>query len=201
MVTVKIYIEGGSAQDKSIYSLFREAWSKFFESAGLKGRMPKAIPSFGRHDTYRDFCLAFNNARPNERILLLIDSEKPLVKNESIWKQLSKESMPPPEGAGEEHIFLMIQVMETWFLADIDALNLYFRPDFKATKIPKWNDLESVPKESVFKALEDATASCPKKQYAKGKISFELLKAVSTKKVTEKCPSAARLIEHLKQIS
>ena len=72
----------------------------------------------------------------------------------------------------------MVQIMETWFLADRVALQKYFGAKFKQNALKKWPKLEDVPKLTVLNALASATASCSKR-YSKGKISFELLARIS----------------------
>ena len=87
--------------------------------------------------------------------------------------------------------------METWLLADSEALREYFGSKFKANKIPAWPDLEAVGKQRVFEVLDQATAGCDEKCYAKGKISFEVLAKISPQKVAGKCPHAKRLLDFL----
>ena len=88
----------------------------------------------------------------------------------------------------------MVQVMETWLIADTDALQAYFGPNFKSQKIPAWADLEIVPKLKIFDALEKASADCVEKQYAKGKVSFGLLGTIDPEKVKLHCSHAARFL-------
>ena len=71
----------------------------------------------------------------------------------------------------------MVQVMETWFLADRDALRNCFGAQFAENALRQWPELEAVPKQTVLDALQRATARC-QKRYAKGKVSFELLAQV-----------------------
>lgn len=68
----------------------------------------------------------------------------------------------------------MVQVMETWFLADRELLRGYFDEQFTEAPLRAWPSLEAVPKVTVLSALERATAGCGKK-YSKGKVSYELL--------------------------
>ena len=93
----------------------------------------------------------------------------------------------------------MLQVMETWFLADRAALQEYFGTKFKANKIKNWPRLENVKKCQVFKVLSTATALC-KKKYSKGKISFELLAHVDPVRVEAACPHAKALLEKLRAV-
>ena len=47
----------------------------------------------------------------------------------------------------------MVQVMETWLLADRQALRRYFGPQFADSALPHWPELERVPKDAVLDAL------------------------------------------------
>ena len=93
----------------------------------------------------------------------------------------------------------MVQVMETWFLADRNALQTYFGERFTADAIRQWPQLEEVPKETVFDALEKATAGCSK-PYAKGKVAFELLKHTNAVLVEAACPHAKSLLDRLRAL-
>ena len=50
----------------------------------------------------------------------------------STWRHiLDRDKWHRPEGVGDDQDFLMVQVMETWFLADRAALQEYFGAKFK----------------------------------------------------------------------
>ena len=91
--------------------------------------------------------------------------------------EILRSGWTKPVGADEEDAFLMVQVMETWFLVDRDALREYFGSRFAENALGQWAELEDVPKGAVLDALRKATARCPKR-YAKGRVSFELLAQV-----------------------
>jgi hypothetical protein len=93
----------------------------------------------------------------------------------------------------------MVRVMETWFLADRAALRNYFGSKLKEKTLVEWPELESVPKEKVFNALEKATAVCMTK-YAKGRVSFELLSTLNPAEVQKRCPHAQRLLSRLQNL-
>jgi len=197
MVNIKIYIEGGG-DGKDLDSRFREAWSKFFKAAGLEGRMPSPVRGKGRVHTFDLFCTAIQHLRPNEMALLLLDSEDAVAANQTIWQHLKiRDNMDKPRQATDNHAHLMVQVMETWLLADPDTLRAYFGSDFKPNKIPAWPDLEAMSKQHIFDTLASATAACSDKRYAKGKISFEILGKIDPEKVKQKCSSAKRFLDFL----
>ena len=54
----------------------------------------------------------------------------------------------------------MVQLMETWFLADRAALKKHFGEQFKETALKRWPQLEAVRKKTVLDALKKATNNC-----------------------------------------
>jgi Domain of unknown function (DUF4276) len=102
-------------------------------------------------------------------------------------------------GASDDQAFLMVQLMETWFLADRDLLRRYFGPDFREEALRQWRALEQVPKATVLAALERATKACPT-PYAKGRVSFELLEGLDPVRVEQACPNAKRLLDCLREL-
>jgi hypothetical protein len=135
--------------------------------------------------------------------LLLVDSETAVQKGKSVWEHLSArpgDNWDKPEGAKDGQAFLMVQVMETWFLADRETLKSFLGRHFRAQAIPKWPQLEDVPKDTVIKALEKATAACGPNRYAKGNLSFSLLAEISPAEVEKACPAAKALFECLRNL-
>ena len=94
----------------------------------------------------------------------------------------------------------MVQVMETWFLADRNSLKRYFDAEFRENALKQWPQLEDVPKATVLNALERATANCATR-YAKGKVSFELLAQVAPARVEAACPHAKALLNRLRTLA
>ncbi len=94
----------------------------------------------------------------------------------------------------------MVQVMESWFLADREALKAFFGKGFRGQTIPKSPHIEDVPKERVISVLGKATAACGPGKYAKGNLSFSLLAAISPAKVEAASPIAKALFERLRNL-
>ena len=198
LVTAKIYIEGGG-DSKALRARFREGWKFFFAASGLSGRLPRVVRGGSRQHTYDRF--ATDVAEPASGIvpLLLVDSEDP-VAGRPVWRHLQdRDGWNRPAAAGDDQAFLMVQVMETWFLADRGALQNYFGARFKANAIKPWPKLEDVPKATVFDALEKATAQCSK-PYAKGRVSFDLLAQVDPIRVEAVCSHAKALLNRLRAL-
>lgn len=198
---IKIYIEGGGdsrLQDTE----FREAWAAFFEKAGLGAlrKRPATFRGGGRKQTFDAYRTAVRTRKPGELPLLLVDSEDLVSSGHSAWQHLkARDGWEKPAGADEEDVFLMICCMETWFVADRGSLRSFFHDCWRDSALPQWPDLAVVEKTRVFAALALATAACGKKRYSKGKVSFDLLKAVNPAIVEQECPDAKRLLDRLRQ--
>lgn len=197
-MTAKIYAEGGG-EGQLLDTLFRQAWTEFFKSAGLAGRMPRIVRGNGRRRTFDLFTTAVRNPRPSELPLLLVDSEGPVTTG-SVWQHLkARDQWEKPSGSSDDQAFLMVQIMETWFLADRALLRRYFGGDLREDHLRSWPALENVLKPDILNSLDKATADC-RKPYAKGRVSFELLGLVDPSLVEAACPHAKRLLDRLRQL-
>ncbi len=201
---VKLYVEGGTQDSALDRSLCRQAFSRFFAGdPRLKGKLPRTVPCGGRKAAYDAFLTAVKNPRPQELPLLLVDSESPVSDGITVWQHLARrvdDNWEKPETVNGEQAFLMVQVMETWFIADRPTLLEFFGPNFRPNAIPKWQNLEQVPKADIYGALQLATAACGQKTYSKGNLSFALLAQISPVKVQESSPHARALFDQLASI-
>ncbi len=195
---IKLYIEGGG--DSALQdTLFREGWQAFFQKAGLAGRMPKTFRGSGRNATFDAYQTAVRLKKADDLPLLLVDSEDLVSDDITEWAHLAgRDGWAKPLNSSEADAFLMVCCMETWFLADREALKRFFHDCWRDNAVPQWPDLEAIPKETIFEKLALATAACGKKAYAKGKRSFEILKVIDPAIVEAKCPGAKRLLDRLR---
>ena len=193
-----VYIEGGGDRNENLERLFRRWWTKFFGAAGLRGRLPRVVRGGSRNRTIKLFLKAVSAPDPGRVPLLLVDSEGPVQEGRSVWQHLrAREKQIPPCEASDDRAFLMVQVMETWFLADRAALRQHFGPHFREDSLQQWPRLEGVPKATVIDALRNASKDCPS-PYAKGSVSFQLLEKVNPGLVEAACPHAKRLLDCLR---
>ena len=201
-MSVTIYIEGGG-DGASLDARFREGWATFFERAGLQGRMPRIVRGRGRKSTWDLFTNARANRHPDRLPLLLLDSEDVPTAGHSAWQHLKvreQDGWNKPVSAGDHDAFLMVCAMETWFIADRPGLRAFFGQHFRDTAIPKWPDLEAVPRLAIFEALKNATAACPNRGYSKGRVSFKLLAAIDPFTVEKNCQAARLLLNRLRSL-
>ena len=198
---VKIYVEGGG-DGAQLDDVFREGWKCFFEKAGLAGRMPTVVRGKGRSQAFHNYATAVKNRRKSELLLLLLDSEEPVKPGNSVWQHLKdrpQDNFDRPEGSGEGDAFLMVCVMETWFLAYQETLLAFFGSSLNRKALPKWPNLEDVPSERIIRALKNAIRECTKGGYSTGETSFQLLGKIDPAKV-EQLPAARRLLHRLRQL-
>ena len=191
----KLYVEGGG-DGRALRQALRKGFRAFFENAGLE-RLPRVVACGSRRHAYDDFRAAID--RPSvDFVALLVDSEGP-VSATTRWAHLKeRDGWDRPASATEENAHLMVQVMESWFLADRDCLARYFGNGFRASALPAaQRDIEDVAKENVGRALNESTHRSRKGRYAKGRDSFELLRQIDAAKVIEASPHARQLVEAL----
>jgi hypothetical protein len=102
------------------------------------------------------------------KAFLLVDSEGPVsgecengeINNWNPWmhfKCRQGDQWTKPANAEIIECHLMVQCMEAWFLADINALAEYYGQSFNKNPFDKDFRIEKISKHEIFKALEQAT--------------------------------------------
>jgi Domain of unknown function (DUF4276) len=204
---VKLYVEGGG-DSALLKTACREGFTTFITKAGLK-RRPRIVACGGRRDAYDSFCTAIKNG---EVAFLLVDSENFVLANNqqgadpTNWKpwvhlkEREGDKWDRPNGCSDSECHLMVQVMETWFLADRAAVKDFFGQGYKENKLPAiQNAIEGIAKSEVHRSLGEATKACKSKaEYGKGEHSFKLLTKIDPNLVTNASPWAKRFIDMLK---
>ena len=194
---VKVYVEGGGRG--KLRSDCRQGFSTFFEKSGLAGHMPSVVACGSRNDTLKRFRTASSRVAPEEISLLLVDSEAPVSPNGKPWLHLrSGDNWQRLEGAEDEQAHLMVQCMESWFLADVPALRRFFGAGFRPPADQA--DVEKIPKQDVLERLNRASRNSQKGEYRKGHHSFVVLAQIDPNRVTASSRYANRLVETLKKL-
>ena len=199
-MNIKVFVEGGG-ETNLLRTKCRQGFSKFFSKAGLEGRMPRIVASGSRGDAFKDFCQALHESGRDDFIVLLVDSEGPVVAGSSPWQHLkTRDNWDQPSGATDDQVHLMVQCMEAWFLADKGSLAEYYGDDFNQNALPARQDIENIAKNDVSNGLKNATRSrVSKGEYEKGQHSFDILEQIDPKKVIEASPHAERLVDTLNE--
>ena len=203
MVEFKLYVEGGG-DGKALRIECQTGFRTFLEKVGLHGAMPRIIACGSREDAYDRFRTASSQG---VKALLLVDSEKPVAakhmagapENWQPWQHLQqKDGWAQPASSSDTDCHLMVQVMESWFLADKNTLSDFFGQGFREGALSAQSLVETMSKEAVYQSLKNATRDCgEKKVYKKGTHSFKILGRIDPAKVCAASPWAKRFVASL----
>jgi hypothetical protein len=200
-MNIHIYVEGGGDQTAQ-KALLRNGLDAFFkplkDAARIKRHDWRLVPCGGRHQAWDAFLNA--NTEPGRINFLLVDSECPVEAGDDSCQHLAKNENWVDPKATTERIFLMIQCMETWLIADSVTLKSWYGQGFNGAALPKQINLETVPKQGLYSSLANATRQTQKGAYSKIKHASELLKQIDSQKVRQRCPEANRFFEVIETV-
>ena len=196
-MSAKLFVEGGG-DSKTLKTACRKGFRLFIEKAGLRGRMPRIVACGSRRNAYQDFTRENESpARQDGNPHLLVDSEEP-VREAGPWQHLKvRDGWDRPDGAMDDQCHLMVEVMESWFLADREALGAFYGQGFRGTALPQNQHVEQISKRDVLYDLVQATRRTRKGPYDKGSHGFEILARLDPSKVRNASPHADRFLEAL----
>lgn len=193
---VIVYVEGGG-DTRAHQAPLREGFSKLFARV-LGGRFRlRVVACGGRSRAFEDFQRGVR-LHPDARCILLVDSET-AVTTVTKWEHLRQrrgDGWVRPKVVTEADLHFMVEAMETWLLADPDALKTYFAQGFNAKKLSQSIDLESVSKRVIAEKLHQASAPSKRGLYTKSD-GFVLIGRIDPAKLRERCRHAAALFDEL----
>jgi hypothetical protein len=174
---LRIYFEG----DDRLRPGFRSFLSKIAESARRNDwRFAAPIATYGRPVQAFRIALQTHSSAWN---VLLLDWEDP---NESEIRKRQLGDCDP------DSVFWMVQIMESWFLADLDALKMVFKGLNEAAVRGNPN-VEEIPKEDVLERLKKAANG----EYHKVKHGTKLLGLIDPAKVRKAAPNCDRMFNRI----
>jgi hypothetical protein len=209
MVKARIYVEGGG-DSKEQRARCREGFRKLIENASFIKRSPAIVACGGRDKTYHRFKTATTVAG-NDYPILLVDSEDPVKTTDedpdsaAAWDHLkARDNWRQPASAANDQAQLMATCMETWIMADRDALSFIFKKCLQTSALLPLYNLEARTRDEVQDALHQATRTCGRdKTYEKGKRSFKILENLDPETLKKHLPHFRRFIatldRHLKK--
>ncbi len=166
---IRVYIEGGGDSRQGRAQL-RTGFSAFLASLRKAARAKKlrweVILCGITASTLEDFRSACETHADSSNILL-VDSDGPVSTSPNRHLRLAD--------VDAHQCHLMVQVMESWFLADDTALAAFYGQGFRASALPKARNVERIAKADVLKALTEATARTAKRKYHKVRHGAKLL--------------------------
>ena len=197
MSGVAIYMEGGGRGPGARAALRRGMdvlLGSLKQAARDRSMRWKLVCCGPRDEAFRSFR---NAARNGEAaiVLLLVDAEGPVATGPR--EHLQAGDKWDMTGVDAQSVHLMVQTMEAWIVADVDALSRYYGQGFNAGALPRAADPESVAKREVERSLRRATEHTGKGRYRKIAHASDLLQRIDAETVRARCRHCQRLFDEL----
>ena len=193
---MKLFVEGGGDRKRTITAC-EQGFVRLVEKvAAIKPRIVACGSRNNALDAFRSELLRGKLA------LLLVDSESPVSKRNCgrPWAHLAeRDNWEKPESASNEGVHLMAQCMESWFVADPEALAAHFGQGFKPNKLRGNPNVEEISKSDIDAKLTAATKESSMGKYHKTRDGFALIGIIDPSRVAKRAPHAERFFGVLRQ--
>jgi hypothetical protein len=188
---IRIYFEGHHGLREGFHAFL----SEIVEGARKRGLGFRLIAGEAR--AIRDF---IKGMRDHSRAFnaLLLDSECP--DDGRLFERLHERAdWRPPAGIQVEpgQVCWMVQIMESWFLADRPALKRFYGPGFHEASLPPNPHVEQIPKADVLSGLKAATRNTRAGEYRKGAHAPKILARVDVAQLRDQVPHCRRMFDSL----
>lgn len=197
MSEIEIYMEGGgsTARTQAKLRIGMDMFLREIKDAAREKRWRwKLVCCGGRDEAFDKFKNSLA-ADPPGIVVMLVDAEGPV--NTSPHAHLYERDGWDLNGVDEDQVHLMVQAMETWIIADKNALSAYYGQRFRASALPPRQNLEEEDKKSVADALKRATEHTQKGRYHKIRHAADLLAEIDPAKVRARCRHCKQLFNTL----
>jgi hypothetical protein len=198
-VIVRIYVEGGG-DNKDTLKRCTEGFTIYCQKLVPEFHRPRVVACGARDHAFERFCTAVRNSQAGETSVLLVDAEERVVANSCVQHLHLRDRWNFPK-LDHHQVFLIVQAMEAWFLADRDALRAFYGDGFLSNSLPGNPRIEEIPKGDLEPALKSASKSTKTKgEYHKVRHGFELLARIDPLKVEKSSPHAKALNDFLRAL-
>ena len=192
MREIWLHVEGGgnANQKERLRQALGTVLNELRDRARAKGVRLRITFWGPRSETH----VAFSRSRsqyPAALHLLLVDSEGPV--NTSARQHLMRADSWNLSNVPEDGCHLMVEVMESWFLADPEVLEEYFGRGFSVDALPPTRDVEQIAKDTVLEKLTRAARATKKQRYDKGRDAHMILERLDAGKLRTRAPHFDRL--------
>ena len=197
MSRVAIYMEGGG-DGRDGRAALRRGMDALLDSLKQAAREKavrwKLVCCGPRDEAFRGFRNAMRNG-DDAVLVLLVDAEGPVEREPRAHLQFRDGW--DLTAADADSVYLMVQTMEAWIVADSEALRSYYGQGFNAAALPRAADLEVVDKQDVQRSLHQATERTRKGRYHKIRHASDLLQRIDAETVKAGCRHCRRLFDEL----
>lgn len=201
MKAIAIYAEGGGDHPGPELRVGFDTLLKAQKEAARARRLRWSMVLCGGRTATCDAFLDAVRTEPEVVNVLLVDSEGPVAAETGDTKKdaaARRQHLRTRDGwnldaVNAECIYLMVQCMEAWIVADPEALASFYGQYFNAKALPARQNLEEEPKQGLYEKLAKATGDkrMSKGSYGKIRHASELLKRIGPAKVAVRCPRFA----------
>jgi hypothetical protein len=190
---IRIYVEGGGGKESK--ALMRRAFGRFLSEVGSEAweheRGLQVVACGSRQAAYEKFQRA-RDEHPTAFNMLLVDSDAPVTG--AARSHLRGWDL---DGVVDDQIHLMVQTMEAWLVADPETLARFYGQGFAPSRLPRTQNVETIPKDDLLPALKRATEGTTKGEYHKTRHAFDLLAQIDPVKVRSRARHCERLFQTL----
>ena len=199
-MSVTIFFEGGGDKEAT-QSRCREGLSKYCAKLRPKTSRLRIVAGGGREQTFDKFKTAVQGNCAGDVSILLVDSEGPVTANTPVAHLQAREGWDFATLTNYK-VFLMVQSMEAWFLADRDTLASFYDGGFLPKSLPgSATNIEAIRKEDIEPGLKNATRMTKTKgEYHKIDHGTALLAVIDPAKVEKASPHAASFNQFLRSL-
>lgn len=197
VLTLHVYVEGGGTSDAN--RRLRKAFRLLIdEEQGKPCPNIRIIASGDRISAIRDFKRSITSNPAGDRSILLVDSDGAVPVHEDGWTYLANQpGCEKPVNASTDSAHLMIEIMESWIISDLESLRAYYSNGFRPNRIPSNPDVELIPKADVLSGLYDATRETSKGKYHKVRHGFDLIELLDPTVLKGRAARARQFFEYL----
>jgi len=192
-VTITIYVEGGGDRNKATTARCRQGFAEYCRRVAPGRPQPKIVACGGRGQAFDRFKTEVGRQKTGEQCVLLVDSESPVKSGITPATHLHQRDGWSFANLPTQQVFLMVEAMEAWLLADRSALAAFYGAEFRPNALPyDERHVEAIPKDDLVASLQRATVAVKTKgRYHKTGHAFSLLAEIDPHKVEAASPHAA----------
>lgn len=194
---VILYIEGDTKQKgKGNAITLRQGFREFFQPLAEEVKIPIDLKLLGSREIAIKIFLSELEYNLESFSALLVDAEGEIDEKDTAKTFL--QNISPKfdfKNVKDEQCHLMVQMMESWFLADKEKLAEFYGKGFNINALPKNPNVEKIIKSDVEDGLNNAVRNTAKKEYKKGEHAGEILRIIDSKKVRADARHCRKLFE------